>query len=97
MCRRSNKAKWHPNPLVYPILGDDASVGVVGREDGDVVESCLEVDGGEEAGAGCSIYDLVAIRYGIGWGAGRCLDGNQVCTCTVVLTRLLPTYKYNVA
>ena len=92
MCRRSYKAKWHPDPLVYPILGDNASVSAVGREDGDIMESSLEVDGGEEAGVGCSIYDLVAIRYGIGWGAGTCIDSNQVCTCAVVLSRLLPMH-----
>ena len=97
MCRRSYEAKWHPDPLVYPILGDDASVSVVGREHGNIMESSLEVDGGEEAGVGCGIYHLVAIRYGIVWGAGTCIYSNQVCTCTVVLPRLLPMHKYNVA
>ena len=63
---RSNKAKRHPNPLAYPILGDDASVGAVGREDGDIMKSSLEVDRGEEAGVGCGIYNLAAIRYGVG-------------------------------
>ena len=92
MCRRCYEAKRHPDPLVYPILGDDASVSAVGREDGDVMESSLEVDGGEEAGAGCGIYNLAAIRYGIGWGAGTCIDSNQVCTCAVVLSRLLPMH-----
>ena len=73
MCRRFYEDKRHPDPLVYPILGDDASVSAVGREDGDIMESSLEVHGEEEAGVGCSIYNLVTIRYGIGWGAGTCI------------------------
>ena len=52
----------------------------MGREDGDIMEPSLEVDGGEKAGVGCGIYDLAAVRYGVGWGAGTCIDSNQVCT-----------------